>query len=264
MVDSGQAAFIRRVRRALGHPADRGRDWSLDKGSLSGNERILLQRINDRTDEERQKLLEILVQAADPINLNVIPQKDISSVASAIVNLVQGKQPEWDDQKCVAAWRHPLIESLDLADSLAEIGVPLYVAEFQEKTPDRNSRKAERERLRRQIVQSFIGLTSADYCLADSATLVMKTRAGQARSISLVPSIHIAVVHLDQIIADLKELYALLKWHRRYKDEGLTNCLTFISGPSKTADVEATMVHGAHGPREVYIYVISGCGADVS
>jgi L-lactate dehydrogenase complex protein LldG len=34
--------------------------------------------------------------------------------------------------------------------------------------------------------------------------------------------------------------------------------MTFISGPSKTADIEATMVHGAHGPREVYIYVITG------
>jgi L-lactate dehydrogenase complex protein LldG len=34
--------------------------------------------------------------------------------------------------------------------------------------------------------------------------------------------------------------------------------MTYISGPSKTADVEATMVHGAHGPREVYVYVIAG------
>ena len=77
-----------------------------------------------------------------------------------------------------------------------------------------------------------------------------------SRSTSLVPSIHIAVIHMDQIIADLKELFALLKWDPEYSSEGLTNCMTFISGPSKTADIEATMVHGAHGPREVYIFVI--------
>jgi L-lactate dehydrogenase complex protein LldG len=41
----------------------------------------------------------------------------------------------------------------------------------------------------------------------------------------------------------------------------LTNCLTLISGPSKTADIELTMVHGAHGPREVYLYVITQASA---
>ena len=65
------------------------------------------------------------------------------------------------------------------------------------------------------------------------------------------------MIHLDQIIFDLKELYALLLWDSEVQKEGLTNCMTFISGPSKTADVEATMVHGAHGPREVYVYVIA-------
>jgi L-lactate dehydrogenase complex protein LldG len=92
--------------------------------------------------------------------------------------------------------------------------------------------------------------------MADAAALVMRTRPGQARSVSLVPSIHVAVIQMDQVIADLKELYALLKWDPEYNNEGLTNCMTFISGPSKTADIEATMVHGAHGPREVYIFVI--------
>jgi L-lactate dehydrogenase complex protein LldG len=85
----------------------------------------------------------------------------------------------------------------------------------------------------------------------------MRTRPGQARSVSLVPSIHIAVIHLDQIISDLKELYTLIQKESGETGEATTNCMTFISGPSKTADVEATMVHGAHGPREVYIYLMT-------
>ncbi len=86
----------------------------------------------------------------------------------------------------------------------------------------------------------------------------MKTLPGQARATSLVPSIHIAVIRLDQIITNLKELYTLLKQEPDFNRKGLTNCLTFISGPSKTADIEAVMVHGAHGPREVYLLVITG------
>ena len=65
-----------------------------------------------------------------------------------------------------------------------------------------------------------------------------------------------AVIKLEQIIADFKELYTLLDKVLENDPEGMENGMTFITGPSKTADIEATMVHGAHGPREVYIYVI--------
>jgi L-lactate dehydrogenase complex protein LldG len=108
------------------------------------------------------------------------------------------------------------------------------------------------------MIESFIGLTSADFCMADTATLVLRNRPGQPRSVALVPSIHVAVIALDQILADMKELFALLRWDERFRAEGLSNYMSFISGPSKTADIEATMVHGAHGPREVHLFVITG------
>ena len=84
----------------------------------------------------------------------------------------------------------------------------------------------------------------------------MKTRVGQPRCVSLLPSIHIAVIKLEQILSDLKELYTLLKWDPDEQAEGITDCMTFITGPSKTADIEATLVDGAHGPRELYLFVL--------
>ena len=92
--------------------------------------------------------------------------------------------------------------------------------------------------------------------MAESATLVLPIRPGQPRSISLVPSIHIAVITADQILANFKELYALLRWGPKGEGAELDNCLSFISGPSKTADIEATLVHGAHGPRELILIVL--------
>ena len=99
-------------------------------------------------------------------------------------------------------------------------------------------------------------MTSADYCIAESASLVLKTRPGQPRMVSLLPSIHVAVITEDQLLESLAECYALVKQDPDAEKEGMTCCMTLISGPSKTADIEAVMVHGAHGPREMIIYVI--------
>jgi L-lactate dehydrogenase complex protein LldG len=206
-----------------------------------------LARIQNRSAADRKKLLDTLIEAAGPINLGVIPCDDSGAVTTAITAMVREKDPEWGDQKKVVAWAHPLIERLNLAAALAEQNVPLCITELK-KTTDQD--------IRQQVIDAYIGITSADFCMADTATLVMRTRPGHARTVSLVPAIHIAVIKLDQMIADLKELYALLKWDPHERQEGLTNCLTFISGPSKTADIEATMVHGAHGPREVYLFVL--------
>jgi L-lactate dehydrogenase complex protein LldG len=249
MSTANQEEFIKRVKLALRKPLEQSsRKADLFSSEMPAETPAILERIKNRTAEDRTILLETLIEAAEPINLKVIPAKDIGSVTAAITKLVRDKDPEWGDQKSVAAWQHPLIESLELPDALAEQGVPVFFSGVN--TP-------ERENLRQHIIDSYIGITSADFCMADTATLVMRTRTGQARTVSLLPSIHIAVIELDQIIADLKELYALLKWDPQKSKEGVTNCMTFISGPSKTADIEATMVHGAHGPREVYIFVVT-------
>jgi L-lactate dehydrogenase complex protein LldG len=258
MDTSKQAAFISRIRAALGHSPDQRRHADeLFTGRSTAEIGRILERIKNRTDTERQQLLDRLIEMAAPINLNVIVLKDPPSVAAAIADLIRDKDPEWGSQKNVVAWKHPLIESLKIPDALAHQNVPVHITDLKENDTAETSREKERERVRKHVVDSYIGVTSADYCMAETASLVMRTRPGQARSVSLVPSIHIAVIHADQIIADLKELYALIQWDPEASAEGMTNCMTFISGPSKTADVEATMVHGAHGPREVYVYVMT-------
>ncbi|MBB1077926.1 LUD domain-containing protein, partial [Rhodoferax sp. 4810] len=87
--------------------------------------------------------------------------------------------------------------------------------------------------------------------VADSATLIQLTEPGRPRSTSLLASIHIAILRRENIVADLQEAYALLR------DRAHLDSLVFISGPSKTADIEAHMVHGAHGPREVHLIILA-------
>ncbi len=248
MSTADQQEFINRIKMALGRPFVESRQTEdLFSAGISPETRAILERLKNRSAADRQNLLETLIQAAGPINLKVVPCDDSSAVTAGIAELVRVKEPEWGDKKRVAAWQHPLIESLNLPEALSGQGVPVFFADVQKTAADH---------LRQNIIDSYIGITSADFCIADSATLVMRTRPGQARTVSLLPSIHIAVIGLNRIIADLKELYALLRWDPQEREEGLTNCMTFISGPSKTADIEATMVHGAHGPREVHVFVI--------
>ena len=265
METSDQKDFMLRIKKALGHPSDdRQRKADLFDLPMSEEDQDVLQGIRDRTATQKNKLLTALIEAAKPINLNVTALADESAVAAAIAELVEQKEPEWGGQKSVVSWEHSLIKRLNLAEGLESLNVPVYFSEAGDADGQQDLPLENRKQFRQQVIGSYIGLTSADFCMADTATLVMRTRPGQARSVSLVPSIHIAVIEMDQIIANLRELIALLKWDTGHQTEGLTNCMTFISGPSKTADIEATMVHGAHGPREVYIYVITGPEMDAS
>jgi L-lactate dehydrogenase complex protein LldG len=253
-----QVKFFRRIRTALGHAPDVSRDAKhLFAEGPSAEDLQMLDRIDQRTAAERQALLARLVEAGKPINLRVIKVPDLAAASTAVVAVVGEKEPEWGESKSVAAWRHPLIDRLGLEEALARLQVPLRITDPIDPNAGRECDQAERDRQRAGIIASFIGVTGADFCMADTATLIMRNRPGQPRSAALVPSIHVAVITLDQILADMKELFALLRWDERYRPEGLSNYMSFISGPSKTADIEATMVHGAHGPREVHLFVIS-------
>ncbi len=254
-----QEQFMRRIRSALSHAPDVTRGaGSLFPDSPPAEALETLNRIRRRTPAERERLLASLAVAAGPINLGLTALKDGAAVADAIARLVAEKTPEWGDAKSVAVWQHPLLDALNLAAVLAPQKVPVHVTSPVEAAAGAEAVRRQRAEQRRLTIESYIGVTSADFCMADSATLVMRNRPGQPRSVAVVPSIHVAVITLEQVIADMKELFALIRWDSALSREGLSNYMSFISGPSKTADIEATMVHGAHGPREVHLFVVTG------
>jgi len=251
MNGNGEAKFLDNIRKAL--CVDRnGTRPDLFCRRADGESMRVSDRISNRTHSSRLQLLETMIEAGKPVNLNVIPVKTLPEAAREIMKLACEKKPEWGDEKKVVLWKHPLIEEMNIEGILREKNI----AAIFSNRPDAGN--TGRERFIKESAGSFIGITSADYCIAETGTLVMKTAPGNERSVSLLPSIHVAVIKLEQIIADFKELYTLLDKVLENDPEGMENGMTFITGPSKTADIEATMVHGAHGPREVYLYVITG------
>ncbi len=252
MRPNGRVEFIQHVKRALNRedPGIRSLD-DIIQCRPDADDNRLFEKIANRGKKSHIRLLERLIEAGKLVNVGVMVEKDADSAAAPISKIAAEKCAEWGDQKTVVAWDQPLVKRLGLAASLRPFDIPVYFADREPGTADRQ------DSFRQHAESAFIGITAADYCIAETATLVMKTRPGQPRCVSLLPSIHIAVIRIDQMLSNLNELYTLLKWNPAEQGEGITRCMTFITGPSKTADIEATLVHGAHGPRELYIVVLT-------
>src|SRR5262249_34882936 len=95
------------------------------------------------------------------------------------------------------------------------------------------------------------GITSADYALADTGTLVMLASPQEARLISLLPPAHIAVVPRERILSGLDELFSILPDPARQ-----TSSMVLITGPSRTADIEQILVRGVHGPGRITVVLV--------
>jgi L-lactate dehydrogenase complex protein LldG len=96
-----------------------------------------------------------------------------------------------------------------------------------------------------------VGITSADYALADTGSLVMLASPAEARLISLLPPVHIAVVPAARILSSLDELLTILP-----RPAEQTSSMVLITGPSRTADIEQILVRGVHGPGEIHVVVV--------
>ena len=249
MTDHRQEAFLQRIRQALG--SAEGESFAQADQTLQETETSIPP--SPRSEREQDELVQRLIEAGQALRMQVRLCPDLEAAAADVTDLAQSKVQK---DKGVVAWDHLLLRELRLDKRLAENGIRFSTTGWEGTPTSEAQRLRQRTTIRRQVGTAFMGITSADFCLADTATLVMKTRSGQARSASLVPEIHAAVIRKDQIIADLQELYFLLTHDPQHVQEGLTNCLTLITGPSKTADIEMCMVHGVHGPRELYLFVL--------
>ncbi len=252
-----QQDFINTVKKALGRTRGLAPSTDLFTTSPSEKEQRILEKIRNRPAAEQQELVARLQEVTGPLHVDLHETPSLEETAMAIGRLVREKTPEWGTEKHVCRWNHPLINQLKL-ECLAELqGIPIHTAPTVDRADSGQPiPKSLKQQFRHQVEQSFLGITTADYCVAATATLALRSRAGQSRSVSLVPSIHVAVLEEKKLLATLEELYTLLKWDPVERKEGLTNNLSLISGPSKTADIELIMVHGAHGPRELHLFLI--------
>lgn len=149
----------------------------------------------------------------------------------------------------VLLWRHDVLRRIGLQTILDEADVAAFDHERLSAMDDAAARGA--------ILAADVGVTSCDIAVAETGSLIVVSRPGQERVVSLLPPVHIAVVERRQIVPDLFD--ACEQLGRLDFDDQPSN-VTIITGPSKTGDIELTLTTGVHGPGNWHVIVIAANG----
>ena len=96
-------------------------------------------------------------------------------------------------------------------------------------------------------------ITGCEYLVARTGTMVMSAAQQSGRTVSVYAPVHICIAYTNQLVYDVKDALQLLK--EKYSGN-IPSLITFATGPSRTADIEKTLVTGVHGPKEVYCFLV--------
>lgn len=100
---------------------------------------------------------------------------------------------------------------------------------------------------------SEAAITNCELLVARTGTIVLSAAQPSGRALPVYTPVHIVIAYTHQLVFDLKDAIARLK--EKYQGD-LPSSIHFASGPSRTADIEKTLVVGIHGPREVYVFLV--------
>jgi L-lactate dehydrogenase complex protein LldG len=104
-----------------------------------------------------------------------------------------------------------------------------------------------------KFTEMRLGITRCEYLIARLGTVMVSSNVSPGRRMTVFPEIHIVVGYSSQLVPDLKD--ALKKIRKKYEDN-FPSLISLVTGPSRTADIEKTLVLGAHGPKELYVFLI--------
>ena len=246
MATKAQDEFLLTVRHSLGLP---GRTPPVDRerlsGPISGAEKasILRAKLESRSDEQLGPLLEDLERELTQVGGRVTRIGSRQTLEKHLEELVSSRGIEK-----VVRWKTPLLEEVEQA--LVKDGATVTTIGAAPEDP-----KARAE-VNQAIIDADLGITEVDYAIADTGTLVLFTGEDRSRLVSLLPPLHIALLRPSVIVPSMAELLPVLSAYAREDPRSLGSCITFITGPSRTADIEKVLTIGVHGPKELHLLIL--------
>lgn len=179
------------------------------------------------TPEER---LRLVIENLEKLRAGVIRVPDIDAAADRVAGLA--RERSWGR---VAFHAHALVEPL-----IAAVPCPTYRVDAT--ACDKN-----------QLEACDAGITACEAVVSQTGSILVSSATCGGRGLSILPHVHIVVATLDQIVPTLGD--AIHDITRRHAGR-LPSMLSFITGPSRTGDIERILVLGAHGPKELFVILV--------
>lgn len=110
-------------------------------------------------------------------------------------------------------------------------------------------------RVKQDVANCDVSVTGCEFLVARTGSVVMSAAQQSGRVTSVYAPIHICIAFTSQVVYDIKD--ALQQVKEKYGTK-LPSLITFATGPSRTADIEKTLVVGVHGPKETYVFLVEG------
>jgi len=177
--------------------------------------------------------VETFASAARAVGAEVTVVADLSQAVDIICQLAKGP---------VVLPPFASAERLELGSRLKEAGLDLIQEDF-----------------RARSAQASLGITGANFALAATGSVVLESTPEPIRLATTLPERHIVLLDPRKILADDLAAVPLL---RSFHQSQPRNFLAYITGPSRTADIERVLTIGVHGPRELTILLLEGISED--
>ena len=169
----------------------------------------------------------------------------VAADAVAVVHTIQTILLAHHARKILLS-RGGAIERLNLRAKLKDLGLEVKTLDDLQANPWQDFFSAD------------VGITNVHRLIAETGTVVLASKPDEPRSASLLPPVHIALAERSQLLPDLFDLFDLFSPVSTPTKSPPPSCLTLITGPSKTGDIELKLVTGVHGPGEIHVIL---CGA---
>lgn len=108
-------------------------------------------------------------------------------------------------------------------------------------------------RIGRSLDKADAGITLCEALVARTGSILLSSKQAAGRGLSIFPPVHIVVAYTSQLVPDIQEALDIIR--KKYEGK-MPTMISLASGPSRTADIEKTLVLGAHGPKAVYLFLI--------
>lgn len=105
----------------------------------------------------------------------------------------------------------------------------------------------------KDLGESEAAITTCETLVARTGTIVLSSANPSGRTVSVYAPVHVCIAYTDQLVYDIRD--ALLGLKEKYGQQ-LPSLMSFATGPSRTADIEKTLVVGVHGPKQVYLFLV--------